>query len=248
MKGSPLLKKIEIRDFTPLTSGGDYVGRKKEVKTEILNKISDIEAIKKKTIGKRIFLDVRFYLNDQTKNSGDAQKDLDNLLDTIFDVLPEKFTDEKNEMIDGVGLIAGNSDHMIFEVQSSKRFVEKHEDEGFDIEVWEFVEKKGWDREKFLDGVWYGITASVILLAVFLAAPAKISEDIPRTASGAVGGIAGILLLISYIWKPIIGPSERNIFSGIVSVLVPFSFIFFPIVSNLLCIAKYLPCQPDIVC
>lgn len=141
MKGSVLLPKIEIRNFIPVTSAGDYVEHKKSLKKIILEKISDIDELKQKTLGKKLFLDVCFYLNAQTGIEGDTQKDLDNLLNAIFDVLPQYFTDEKNQLIDGVGLIEGKSDYMIFETHVTKQFVKTHEEEGFDIEVSEMIEE-----------------------------------------------------------------------------------------------------------
>jgi len=141
MKGSILLSKIEIRNFTPVTTAGDYVERKKSLKKVILEKIPDIDKLKQKTMEKKLFLDVCFYLNAQTGIEGDSQKDLDNLLNAIFDVLPQYFTDEKNQLIDGLGLIEGKSDYMIFETLVSKKFVNTHEEEGFDIEISEMVEE-----------------------------------------------------------------------------------------------------------
>ena len=72
---------------------------------------------------------------------GDSQKDLDNLLNVIFDVLPQYFTDENNQLIDGLGLIEGKSDYMIFETHVAKKFVKTHKEEGFDISIFEMVEK-----------------------------------------------------------------------------------------------------------
>jgi len=141
MKGSVLLPKIEIRNFTPVTTAGDYVERKKSLKQIILEKIPDIDKLKQKTMEKKLFLDVCFYLNAQTGIEGDSQKDLDNLLNAIFDVLPQYFTDEKNQLIEGLGLIEGKSDYMIFETRVSKKFVNTHEEEGFDIEISEMVEE-----------------------------------------------------------------------------------------------------------
>ncbi|MCE9653411.1 MAG: hypothetical protein K8Q89_10230 [Nitrosarchaeum sp.] len=142
MKGFVLLPKIEIRNFTPVTTAGDYVERKKSLKQIILEKIPDINKLKQKTIDKKLFLDVCFYLNAQTGMEGDTQKDLDNLLNAIFDVLPQYFTDEKNQLIDGLGLIEGKSDYMIFETHVTKQFVKTHEEEGFDIEISEIIETK----------------------------------------------------------------------------------------------------------
>ena len=141
MKDPVLLKKIEIRNFTPVTPAGDYVERKKILKKEILDKIPNVEELKQKTIGKKLSIDICFYLNDKTREEGDSQKDLDNLLSVVFDVLPEHFTDEKNQLIEGIGLIKNKSDYMIFEIHATKKFVSTHKEEGFDIEIFEMLEK-----------------------------------------------------------------------------------------------------------
>jgi len=135
VKGTILLNKIEIRGFTPVTDAGDYVERKKALNKEILSKIPNIDELRLKTLGKKLHLDICFYLNDQTGEEGDSQKDLDNMLNVVFDVLPQYFTDEKNQAVEGLGLIEGKSDYMIFETFLSKIFVKTHDDEGYDIEI-----------------------------------------------------------------------------------------------------------------
>lgn len=61
-----------------------------------------------------------FYLNEETGVDDDAQKDLDNLLKVVSDVLPQHFTDENNQPHVGLGLIEDKSDYMIFEINTSK--------------------------------------------------------------------------------------------------------------------------------
>jgi len=139
MKGTVLLEKIKIRGFTPVTTAGDYVERKKALKKVILSKIQNIDELRQKTLGEKLYLDICFYLNAQTGEEGDTQKDLDNLLNLVFDVLPQSFTDEKNELIEGLGLIEGKSDYMIFETFASKVFVKTHDQEGYDIEISEVI-------------------------------------------------------------------------------------------------------------
>ncbi len=129
------------RKFTPLTSAGDYVENKKALKKIILDKIPNIEELRQKTLGKKIYLDICFYLNDQTTEEGNSQKDIGNLLKSVSDVLPQKFTDEKNELIDGLGLIDKKYDYMIFEIHAIKKFVQTHDDECYDIEISEIKEK-----------------------------------------------------------------------------------------------------------
>ncbi|HEY5735577.1 MAG TPA: hypothetical protein VIS47_03355 [Nitrosopumilus sp.] len=140
MKGSILLPKIEIRKLTPPTSARDYVERKKKVAKAILAEISNIDELRQKSLGKKLHLDICFYLNEETGEDGDIQKDIDNLLKVVSDVLPQHFTDENNEPFEGVGLIEKKEDHMIFEINASKKFVKTHDDEGYDIEISEFIE------------------------------------------------------------------------------------------------------------
>lgn len=140
MKGNTLLPKIEIRNITPATTAGYYVERKKDLNKAILEKITNIDELRKKSLGKRLHLTVCFYLNEETGEEGDKQKDIDNLLKVISDVLPQHFTDENNQFFEGVGLIEKKSDYMIFEINASKKFVKTHNDEGYDIEISEFIE------------------------------------------------------------------------------------------------------------
>ena len=140
MRGNILLPKIEIRNITPATPAGDYVERKKELNKAILAKISNITELRQKSLGKRLHLDVCFYLNEETREEGDVQKDLDNLLKVVSDVLPQHFTDENNKPVEGLGLIEKKSDYMIFEINASKKFVKTHDNEGYDIEISEFIE------------------------------------------------------------------------------------------------------------
>ena len=89
----------------------------------------------------KLHLDICFYLNNQTREEGNSQKDIDNLLKTVLDVLPQKFSDEAPNQIDGLGLIEKKADYKIFEIHALKKFVKTHEDEGYDIEIAEIKEK-----------------------------------------------------------------------------------------------------------
>jgi len=140
MKGHVLLPLIKIRKFTPLTDAGDYVENKKVVNKAILAEIPTIDELRQKTLGKKLYLDICFYLNDQTDEEGNTQKDLDNLLSVVLDVLPQHFSDEKNQPVEGLGLIEKKSDYMVFEILASKKFVQIHDDEGYDIEISEMFE------------------------------------------------------------------------------------------------------------
>lgn len=142
MKGIVLLPRIEIRSFTPLTPAGKYVQTKRTLKKLIEGKINNIQKLRDTTLRSKILLEVCFYLNNNTKETGNWQKDLDNLLNVVFDVIPQHFTDEDNQDTDGLGLTEGKSDYMIHEVIATKIFVDSHEKEGLDIEISEWLEKK----------------------------------------------------------------------------------------------------------
>ena len=42
---------------------------------------------------------------------------------------------------DDIDLMRKKSDYMVFEVHCTKQFIDKHEDEGMNIEIYEWVEK-----------------------------------------------------------------------------------------------------------
>ena len=123
-----------------MTQAGNYVENKKTLKKILEAKIGNLAELRNKTLNTKMLLEICFYLNNNTTETGNWQKDLDNLLNVVFDVIPQHFTDEKNQDIDGLGLTEGKSDYMIHEVIAIKKFVDSREKEGIDIELSEWLE------------------------------------------------------------------------------------------------------------
>jgi len=129
-----LLNKLSIRGFTPKTYGtGNDVERKVELRDKIRSEINNIQDIQKACRGKRISLDVCFYLYNDPSESGRSQKDLDNLLKILCDVLPEHMIRDKSET--GLGLIEDDRDDLIFKINCRKELVSKESEEGLDLEI-----------------------------------------------------------------------------------------------------------------
>ena len=129
---------IKIRDFEPLTASSDVVNRKKSLKEKIEKETKDLEEIRGFCQGKKLSIIVRFFLYDGKKDGvpqpeGRIKKDLDNLLKIVLDVLPEKMDSEGEN--DGLGLIKRDYDHMVYEIKSTKKIVQKKDEEGIDIVI-----------------------------------------------------------------------------------------------------------------
>lgn len=133
-----MLGKISIRGFTPQTAkkGKQITERKQELRNEFLTQNRNLQNIKESCKGKKLSLDVSFYLNDNTPDKSSFKKDLDNLLKILLDVLPEYMDDGKKEM--GLGIIQENKDDLIFEIKCHKEFVDGKSNEGIDVEISEF--------------------------------------------------------------------------------------------------------------
>ncbi len=129
-----ILFKTSITDFEPKTAGhGDEVKRKVELRDAILKEIKDHDA-RKNCRGKDLSLDVCFNLYQDPKQSSKYEKDLDNLLKILLDVLPEHIDNTEKRNF-GLGLIDDNNDYRIFEIHCKKRLVSDITQEGLDIEI-----------------------------------------------------------------------------------------------------------------
>src|SRR2546426_642826 len=103
MKGSILLPKVALRKFTPRTYGGHDVAKKKVIRDLFLRKVENLSEIRSKCRGKKLSLDVCFYLFGKSSLEGRAGKDLDNLLKIVLDTLPDYMDKMKSER--GLGVI-----------------------------------------------------------------------------------------------------------------------------------------------
>ena len=86
----------------------------------------------------KLFVKVKFNLNDQAENPTSFKKDLDNMLKVLLDVLPEEMDDNTKEP--GLGIIKGNEDERVWKIHCIKNFVHTEEEEGIEIEFHEFNE------------------------------------------------------------------------------------------------------------
>jgi len=133
-----ILFKISITDFEPKTAGhGDEVERKEKLRDAIWKEITDHSA-RKNCRGKDLSLNVCFNLYKDPKQSSRYEKDLDNLLKILLDVLPEHI-DNSEKRNYGLGFIDDNNDYRIFEIHCEKKLVDDITQEGLDIEISEYI-------------------------------------------------------------------------------------------------------------
>ena len=125
-----------MRDYIPLTAGhGDEVKRKEELLKKILESINDVSGNPQICLNKKLSLNVCYYLYYDKKNPQRYEKDLDNLLKLLLDVLPQHMDNTPTPKPKGLGLMRDNHDRMIFEIICNKKLVEDESNEGIDIEI-----------------------------------------------------------------------------------------------------------------
>lgn len=128
-----ILGTITIRCFEPKTARTKKdVERKIELRNKIRASRSNLPQIRKNCKNKKVSLKIIFYLSKQRiEDKSKYQKDIDNLLKIVLDVLP-KFMDkgEKNK-----GLVIIDNDESVYEIKTKKVFVKKDVDQGIDIEI-----------------------------------------------------------------------------------------------------------------
>ena len=138
MKGPTLLGRTSIRGFPPRTSGKEDVEKKREVRDRLKAQIDDLPVLQKACRGRRLSVDVAFYLYGKSAVLGRKAKDLDNLLKIVLDTLPEYMDRGKKEL--GLGLIEEDRDDFVFDLHAVKRMVENEDEEGIDIEISEWID------------------------------------------------------------------------------------------------------------
>jgi len=130
-----MLGKISLRKFEPKTSKTKKdVARKIELRNKIRGSRSNLPQIRKNCKKKKINLKIKFYLSrQQEKNVAKYNKDLDNLLKIVLDVLP-KYMDNKKEN-KGLGII--ENDNLVYAIRAEKVFVTSDVEQGIDIEIYQ---------------------------------------------------------------------------------------------------------------
>ena len=136
-----MLGKISVRGFTPQTvkSGGTTI-RKEALQEAFEKQNPNLNKLQDKCRGKKLSLNVTFYLNKNTPDKTSYKKDLDNLLKILMDVIKEEMDDAKKKA--GLGLVIENKDEEIFEINCHKEFVSSKDDEGIDLVVSEYRPSK----------------------------------------------------------------------------------------------------------
>jgi hypothetical protein len=128
------LFRVSLKPFEPLTAADNGPERKKALLKSILEKQDDLDAIRQNCRGMKVFVDVRFSLFNNTTAQGRYQKDLDNLLKIVLDVLQEK-VDKTDNSVAGLGLIKDDLD--IVRIHCSKSFVQTEDNGGIDITLYD---------------------------------------------------------------------------------------------------------------
>lgn len=138
------LGKIRIRDFEPKTAKSqEEVRRKKELRDKIIESTPNLEQIKKNCRSKKFSLDICFYLYEgNPQDTTRYTKDLDNLVKIILDVLPNYMDSAKQN--EGLGLMSDDRDDLIYEIRTEKKLVQLEEEEGIDIEIFDW--KQGFQN------------------------------------------------------------------------------------------------------
>ena len=130
-----MFRRIEVREMLPVTARKRVLERKQKLRDAIKKELGErgLNRARKQCEGKHLFLNVKFYLK-KTNELGTSQKDLDNLIKLLFDVMPEFIAQHsKNKEFEGLGLIKDDKD--IFGICCEKEIIEPPKKEGFDLEI-----------------------------------------------------------------------------------------------------------------
>ena len=134
------LGKLLVRKFKPKTAkkGKETTIRKKALKDAFIEQNKDLHELQEKCRGKKLSINVIFYLNENTSDKSSYKKDLDNLLKILMDVIKEEMDDNEKKI--GLGLVVKNKDEEIFEIICQKKLVPNEDDEGIDLIISEWKE------------------------------------------------------------------------------------------------------------
>ncbi len=128
-----MLGKISVRGFKPKTvkKGKETTKRKKDLQEAFVLQNPHLSELQEICKGKKLSINVTFYLNENTPDKTSFKKDLDNLLKILMDVIKEEMDDDVKKT--GLGLVVKNNDEEIFEIICQKEFVQSEDEEGIDL-------------------------------------------------------------------------------------------------------------------
>lgn len=118
-----------------MTAGKNVLQRKKDLRDAIKKELEEkkLKKMRERCRGKHLFLNILYRL-PKTSESGSSQKDLDNLIKILFDVLPDHIANHsKDKEFEGLGLIENDKD--IFKVCGEKEIVDPDTAEGLDLMI-----------------------------------------------------------------------------------------------------------------
>ena len=132
LKCKVVLRKTEIRDYSPVTASSDKISRKLELLQKLEAKIgTKLPEIQKLSKDKRLTIEVCYYLSASDKD-GKPKKDLDNLLKILFDVLSENMNNGQEDIHKGLGIM--KNDTFVYKIKCEKK--ENFKDrEGLDLKI-----------------------------------------------------------------------------------------------------------------
>ncbi|MHB1868018.1 MAG: RusA family crossover junction endodeoxyribonuclease [Nitrososphaerales archaeon] len=135
--GKEQLFAVDLKGFEPHThrNGKGFRKVKKELREAIANRVGmvEIEEARKRINAKPVRVKVlfRLWMGSSKTTKTRSEKDLDNLLKPVLDVLQTHTDERKNEW--GLGLI--ENDNQVFEINAQKELVESPTDEGMQIVI-----------------------------------------------------------------------------------------------------------------
>jgi len=135
------LVNAEIRGFEPLTDNDKTIERKNELLNKIEEQI-DLDKAKKDCEGKLFSLKIIYYLNNNTRIRGKYEKDLENMTKIVADSLTDYLIDQDRQSDKKTGLGLMRDDKDIHELHLTKKFVGSDSEQGLDITLYKFGDKK----------------------------------------------------------------------------------------------------------
>ncbi|SMH72606.1 RusA family crossover junction endodeoxyribonuclease [Candidatus Nitrosotalea okcheonensis] len=135
---------FSIRDFEPLTDNDDTIERKITLRDRIKEQINSDKIKKIRNDYKQNLFSVKviYYLNANTLVRGKHEKDLDNMTKIVSDVLTDYLSDQDKVKQEKNGLGLMHDDVDIHELHLIKKFVKIDSDQGLDISLYKWGNKK----------------------------------------------------------------------------------------------------------
>ena len=140
-------KKIinfRIPDFEPLTDNDNPIERKIALRDRLRKQIDPDKIKKIRNDYERSLFSVKvvYYLNENSQVLGQHDKDLDNMTKIVSDVLTDYLSDQDKVKQEKNGLGLMHDDVDIHELHLIKKFVKVNSDQGLDISLYKWGDKK----------------------------------------------------------------------------------------------------------